>query len=324
MTETPRILCLGAMLWDMIGHSARRLDPGCDVPGRITRQPGGVALNVALALARHGLRPGILSAVGRDAPGEALIAEAQRHGVETRWLRREGGLPTDSYLAIESPEGLVAAIADARGLEAAGSAILAPLRDGRLGDGARPWQGTLVIDGNLTAGVLAGMSRDPCLFGAALRIVPASPEKAARLRPLLTHPRATFHLNRAEAEALAGRGFASAAEAAEAVTALGATAAAALAGRGFASAAEAAEAVTALGAHRVLVTDGARLVADAARNAPTLDAVPPPVAAIRVTGAGDSFLAAHLATEIAGATRAEALACALRAASSHISGKDLP
>lgn len=298
MTETPRILCLGAMLWDMIGHSARRLDPGCDVPGRITRQPGGVALNVALALARHGLRPGILSAVGRDAPGEALIAEAQRHGVETRWLRREGGLPTDSYLAIESPEGLVAAIADARGLEAAGSAILAPLRDGRLGDGARPWQGTLVIDGNLTAGVLAGMSRDPCLFGAALRIVPASPEKAARLRPLLTHPRATFHLNRAEAEALAGRGFA--------------------------SAAEAAEAVTALGAHRVLVTDGARLVADAARNAPTLDAVPPPVAAIRVTGAGDSFLAAHLATEIAGATRAEALACALRAASSHISGKDLP
>lgn len=298
MTEPPRILCLGAMLWDMIGHSALRLGPGGDAPGRITRQPGGVALNVALALARHGLRPAMLSAVGRDAPGAALIAEAQRHGVETRWLWRDGGLPTDSYLAIESPDGLVAAIADARALEAAGSAILAPLRDGRLGDHARPWRGTLVIDGNLTAELLAGIARDPCLTGATLRIVPASPEKAARLRPLLAHPRATFHLNRAEAEALAGRRFA--------------------------SAAEAAEAVTALGGHRVLVTDGARRVADAARDAPTLDAVPPPAAAIRVTGAGDSFLAAHLAAENAGAPRAEALTRALHAASVHISGKDLP
>lgn len=298
MTIPPCILCLGAMLWDVIGHSATRIEPGDDLPGRITRQPGGVALNVALALARQGLASAMLAAIGRDAPGDALIVEAQGRGVDTRWLYRDDGFETDSYIAIESPDGLVAAIADARALETAGGAILAPLRDGRLGDVARPWQGTLVIDGNLTAEILAGIADDRCLAGADLRIVPASPDKAPRLKQLITHPRATFHLNRAEAEMLAGRTFD--------------------------HALDAAEAVVALGARRVLVTDGPRPAADAARGEPGLSKAPPPLATRRVTGAGDTFLAAHLAAELRGADRAKALECALSAASAHVSGKDLP
>jgi pseudouridine kinase len=297
MNAMPSIICLGAMLWDLIGHSAARLAPGDDVPGRISQQPGGVALNVALALARQGLRPAILSSLGMDASGEALIAETRRRGVDTRWLSRQSRLPTDSYMAIESPDGLVAAIADTRALEAAGEAILAPLCDGRLGDVAHPWRGTLVVDGNLTPQALDRIACDSCLSEAALRIVPASPDKAARLRPLLQHPRATFHLNRAEAEALVGESFDSAAHAAETVVAHGAA--------------------------RVLVTDGRRLAADALRGADTLTETPPPVDAIRVTGAGDAFLAAHFAAELTGAERTEALSRAIRAAASHITAKDL-
>lgn len=297
MTDKFPILCLGAMLWDLIGRSPARLAPGGDVPGRITQQPGGVALNVALALARQGLRPAILSALGRDPQGDALIAEAERRNIDTHWLMRQGQLPTDSYLAIESPDGLVAAIADTRALEAAGASILAPLRDGRLGDARTPWRGTLVVDGNLTPSVLTLIARDPCLSAADLRIVPASPDKAARLWPLLNHPRATFHLNRAEAEALTGRSFR--------------------------SAARAAEAVIALGAPRVLVTDGNRLAADAVRGARTLSEIPPQVATVRVTGAGDAFLAAHFAAELAGCDRPEALSRAIRAAAAHISAKEL-
>lgn len=286
------------MLWDLIGRSPARLAPGDDVPGRISQQPGGVALNVALALARLGLQPAVLSSLGLDPPGEALVAEAARRGVDTRFLWRQGQLPTDSYMAIESPEGLFAAIADTRALEAAGQAVLAPLRDGRLGDAARPWRGTLLVDGNLTPQVLDSLTRDPCLAGVSLRIVPASPDKATRLWPLLQHPRAIFHLNRAEAEALTGRNFR--------------------------SAARAAEAVLALGAPRVLVTDGNNLAADAMRGARTLSELPPQVAAIRVTGAGDAFLAAHFAAELAGIDRAEALSRAIRAAAAHIAAKDVP
>ena len=297
----PPILCLGAMLWDMIGHSRAALAPGDDVAGRIQQRPGGVALNVALALARLGLRPAILSAVGRDAPGAALVAETRRLGVDTRWLYRDGPSPTDLYMAIESPLGLMAAIADVHGLEAAGAAVLAPLQDGRLGDAAAPFDGILVIDGNLTHATLARIATDFCLSRAALRLAPASPDKARRLAPLLAHPRAIFHLNRAEAEALAGRPLATAPDAAGAVIALGAA--------------------------RVIVTDGPRPAADAAAGATTLSQCPPVAAANRVTGAGDSFLAAHLAAELRGAGRAQAREAAMGAALAHITapatGKDI-
>ena len=47
-------LCVGAAHWDIIGRTAVPLPPGADVPGRVTRQPGGVAQNVARALAALG------------------------------------------------------------------------------------------------------------------------------------------------------------------------------------------------------------------------------------------------------------------------------
>ena len=115
MTKTPDVLCIGAMLWDVIGRAPRRMAPGADVPGRIRHLPGGVALNVAVALARWGMTPSVLSAVGRDSEGEGLIAEAQRLGVMTEHLTRDAGLPTDCYMAIEDSEGLIAAVADALG-----------------------------------------------------------------------------------------------------------------------------------------------------------------------------------------------------------------
>ena len=57
------------------------MDLGADVPGRITRIPGGVALNVAMGLRRFGLHPAILGAVGRDADVERVRrgqADAER------------------------------------------------------------------------------------------------------------------------------------------------------------------------------------------------------------------------------------------------------
>ena len=55
---------------------------GSDVPGRITRLPGGVAMNIAMALVRFGLRPAVLTAIGRDAEGAELVAAAHEAGIE--------------------------------------------------------------------------------------------------------------------------------------------------------------------------------------------------------------------------------------------------
>lgn len=285
------VLCIGSVLWDVIGRSPGAMRPGADVPGRIRSVPGGVALNIALALARRGLRPALLSVVGRDPEGDALVAACAAAGLETATLTRADDLLTDRYMAIEDAGGLVAAIADAHSLEQAGGRILAPLADGRL---PQPWTGPVALDGNLTTAQLAEIAASPLFAGADLRVAPASPGKAERLRPLLAHPRAVLYTNLEEAGLICGTRFAAAPEAAAGLVAQGAA--------------------------RALVTDGARTCADAMAGAPAVADHPPAVTVARITGAGDTFMAVHLAAELAGAPRPAALALALRAAADYVSG----
>lgn len=287
------ILCIGAVLWDVIGRAHGAMDHGDDVPGRIIRRPGGVALNIAAALAREGLRPALLGAVGRDPEGVALIAVCEGLGLETAHLFRSERHPTDIYMAVEAGHGLVAAIADATGLEAAGPAILAPLTDGPLGRVGAPFSGIAVVDGNLTASLLSEIAENPAFAAADLRVAPASPGKATRIAPLLSHPRATLYVNRAEAGLLAGRVFT--------------------------GAAEAAEALLSLGARRVLVTDGPgpAVFADGRARAA---ARPAPVAVANLTGAGDALMAGHIAAERGGVGPEAALERALAAAARHVTG----
>lgn len=293
MTARPDILCIGSVLWDIIGRTPAHMVSGADVPGRITRLPGGVAMNIAMTLARFGLRPAILTAIGRDAEGDELVASCRRLGLLTDHVYRSDDLPTDRYMAVEGGNGLVAAIADAHSLEAAGDKILRPLADGTLGTADAPWAGPVALDGNLTQGLLADIAASALFSAADLRVAPASPGKAERLLPLLPVPRATLYVNLEEAGLLCQRRFASAPEAA-----------AGLLDRGAA---------------RVLVTDGGRTSADATVDG-ILTAEPPPVLVTRVTGAGDTFMAAHIAAERRGESRTRALDSALAAAALYVSG----
>jgi sugar/nucleoside kinase (ribokinase family) len=292
---TPDILCIGSILWDIIGRSPTAMRLGSDVPGRISRLPGGVAMNIAMTLRRFGLTPALLSAVGRDAEGDELIAACARMGMDTAHLYRSDDLPTDRYMAIEGANGLIAAVADAHSLEAAGDKILRALSDGRLGSEETPWPGMIALDGNLTEALLSAIAASPLFAAADLRVAPASPGKAERLLPLLSHPRATLYVNLEEAGILCKTRFG--------------------------GAAEAAEGLIARGAPRVLVTDGGRACAEGRQGAGVITDAPPPVLVTRVTGAGDTFMAAHVVAERRGAGRAEALAAALRAAADYVSGE---
>jgi len=295
--ECPAIPCIGALLWDVIGRSDTALHRGADMPGRIRRAPGGVAFNIAAALAGHGLRPVLLGAVGEDGAGTELLAACAGRGIDTGHVLRLQDRPTDRYLAIEGPDGLMAAIADTAALEAAGARILAPLADGRLGSAAAPFAGAVCLDGNLTGAVLEEIAASPLFARARLHVVSAGPGKAARLAPFLAHPSATLHVNREEAALLCGTAFADAAAAA-----LG---------------------LTARGAARAVVTDGAAMVADAT-GGDVVTALPPAARVARVTGAGDAFMAAHVAAGLRGLPRPAALARALAAAHDHVSSENPP
>ena len=290
---TPDILCIGSVLWDIIGRTPVALAPGGDVPGRITRLPGGVACNIAMTLARLGLRPALLTSIGRDAEGDDLIRACIRLGLETSAVYRSDDLPTDIYMAIEGAQGLIAAIADAHSLEAAGAKILRPLSDGTLGSDSSPWPGLIALDGNLTEALLAEIAASPRFARADLRLAPASPDKALRLAPLLHHPGTTLYANLEEARILSASQATTAAEAAEALLARGAT--------------------------RALVTDGGNPCAEGRAGEGILTAPPPQVMVNRVTGAGDTFMAAHIVAERQGADRSSALQTALRAAANYVS-----
>ncbi len=293
MTEQADILCVGSLLWDVIGRSGAVMRVGSDVPGRISRLPGGVAMNIAMTLRRFGLRPALLTALGRDSQGDELLEEARRMGLLTDHVYRSDDLPTDRYMAVEGANGLIAAIADAHSLEAAGKKILRPLIDGPFGTSERPFAGIVALDGNLTEKLLAEIARMEAFSAADLRVAPASPGKAGRLLPLLGHDGVTFYLNLEEAGLLLGTRVD--------------------------DSAAAAETLVQRGAHRVLVTDGGRAVSDATSDG-VHTATPPEVLVTRVTGAGDTFMAAHIAAEMRGESPRKALDFALQAAAAHVSG----
>lgn len=292
---TPDILCIGSVLWDIIGRSPTAMRLGSDVPGRITRLPGGVAMNIAMTLRRFGMSPALITAIGRDSEGDELIAACDRLGLVTGHVYRSDDLPTDRYMAVEGANGLIAAVADAHSLEAAGDKILRPLADGSLGTKAEPWPGLIALDGNLTEAILAGIAASPLFAQADLRVAPASPGKAGRLLPLLAHPSATLYVNLEEANILARSDSA--------------------------SARQASEALLARGAGRVLVTNGGQPAAEGRKGEGVIEGHPPQVLVTRVTGAGDTFMAAHLVAERSGLSRQAALDEALRAAATYVSGE---
>ncbi len=223
-----------------------------------------------------------------------MLAACVRLGVAVEHVYLSEDLPTDRYMAVEGANGLIAAIADAHSLEAAGDKILRPLADGRLGSEGAPWAGLVALDGNLTVALLSEIAGSPLFAAADLRVAPASPGKAERLLPLLAHPRATLYVNLEEAGILCQTRFAAAEVAAGALVARGAA--------------------------RVLVTDGARACAEGSA-AGVLTRMPPPVMVTRVTGAGDTFMAAHIVAEARGAVPGDALEQALRAAADYVSGE---
>ncbi len=269
------VLCIGAAHWDIIARAEGRVAFGDDLPGRIDERPGGVACNVALALARAGVEVRLAATVGRDAAGDALASTLAEAGVGLELHRIPA--PTDRYVAIEDGAGrLVSAVADMRALEVGA---------GNLVSGLAAAGAIVVADGNLPEAALAALPRTP-----DLRLVPASPAKALRLRALVQGG-AAIYANRGEAEALTGT----------------------------AGAHEAARALSAMGAGFALVTDGASRVV-LARDTTVTSAIPHPTDG-SVTGAGDALVAGHIAAGLRGLDDAAALDEAVAAAARHLTGE---
>ena len=69
------------------------------------KAPGGMAGNVAAALARLGSRVRVLGRVGDDADGAFAVKSLEQAGVDTRFVSRLDGVATFSCISLLTPDG---------------------------------------------------------------------------------------------------------------------------------------------------------------------------------------------------------------------------
>ncbi len=96
---------------DVVLIPARPLESGTDVPGRVALVQGGSAANTARWLARLGARTSLISAVGRDSSGRALVEAIRSDGVTPR-ISRVAGARTGRIGVLVAPGGERSFVAD--------------------------------------------------------------------------------------------------------------------------------------------------------------------------------------------------------------------
>ncbi|MEO7040574.1 MAG: carbohydrate kinase family protein [Candidatus Elarobacter sp.] len=279
------VVCIGGAVVDctfrLVDDAALR---GISMRGRAVAGFGGVARNVAENLTRLGVIAPLISLVGDDDDGAALLRDLARCGVDARGVGRTRAASTARYVAAIDAQGeLVIELADMTIF-----AHLSPETVARAKLGAAPW---VFADGNVPGPTLATLTAcvPPRQYRLAVDAV-AVPRTA--LLPQRLDGIDVLFLNQAEAARYLQRSAAD-----------------------HHRAAADARAVRERGANAVVLTCGSRgvLVADDA-GVSEIAAIPVEHV-VDVTGAGDALTAATLARLLAGDDLRTAVSSGVRAAS---------
>lgn len=108
-----RIVCIGGAVLDRKYHARKALVFGTSNPVEGSRGFGGVARNVAENLVRLGVPTSLVSVVGDDEDGRALMRHLAGLGVDVSQVVTSAAHSTAEYAAILGPDnGLVLGVAD--------------------------------------------------------------------------------------------------------------------------------------------------------------------------------------------------------------------
>lgn len=256
------IVCFGAANLDRKLRTLDRLALGTSNPARQIESFGGVARNIAENLARLGAPAALVTAVGADASGRALLAHADEAGIDTRGALRLDGAASGTYTAVLDHDGeMRVALADMAIYDALDPVFIASRAQQRAG------AALIVADLNLPQASVAALLEGARDDDVPMVVVAVSEPKIERLPRRLDGLRLLI-LNEGELAARVGRKLS-----------------------GNADIARACDQLRRDGVRDVIVTRGSLGVSFTIPNGlGTLAA--PPVTVVDATGAGDAFAAA--------------------------------
>jgi pseudouridine kinase len=256
------IVCLGAANLDRKLRSHATLKMGTSNPARQDESFGGVARNIAENLARLATPVSLITVIGDDSSGKALLDHAEAAGIDTRGTLRLQGICTGTYTAVLDDHGeMMLALADMALYDSLTPEFLATRQPQRT-------VGALTVaDMNLPMDTLRLLLEDAQRDAIPLVIVAVSQPKMVHL-PENLHGLRLLILNQGELETRVGHPLKTEAELLAAC-----------------------RLVQAQGAQDVIVTRGGTgVVYTTAHGIAHLDA--PDAHIVDVTGAGDAFSAA--------------------------------
>ncbi len=277
------VAVVGGANMDIVARTDGEGLKGDSTPGQIQCSPGGVARNLAENLARLGAHACLISAVGDDPFGQALLAATHAAGVDLSGFQVLPNRRTATYLSVHGADGdMNTAVNDMAILEAFTPEFLqsqSATLDAASG---------LVLDCNLPAPTLAWLVERA--GSVPVFVDGVSVQKCQRLRGLL-HGVHTLKVNQLEAHALSG-----------------------LPSQSIAEAQAAALALHQQGVRHVVVSMGARGVCWCDEAGVLGTRAVTPVDVVNTSGAGDALLAGLVHAHLAGKPLAEAVPFAMACA----------
>lgn len=100
-----RIAVVGGANMDIGGFPEHALVAGDSNPGRVRMTVGGVGRNIAENMARLGLEVELVTAIGDDANGRAILEDCREKGIGTRGCWIAPGESTSVYLFVDDAQG---------------------------------------------------------------------------------------------------------------------------------------------------------------------------------------------------------------------------
>jgi sugar/nucleoside kinase (ribokinase family) len=101
------VVTLGLQIVDILGRPVSHVPPGQHLAllDEIRITVAGTAAGTAIDLAKLGVHVIAMGAIGKDEPGDFLVATYEKYGVETKYLTRKDGVQTSSSMLLIRPNG---------------------------------------------------------------------------------------------------------------------------------------------------------------------------------------------------------------------------